>query len=137
MEPDETEAAESTPPTPTAGRRHAGAPEVIPALYDLILWMAPKLARYPKVHRFTLGDRTMSALLEVLDGLIVARFEREGRRAALRAANLGLERLRYLVRLGRDLHCISLREYEYVARALVDTGRQVGGWSRHAGERGS
>jgi len=75
MEPGETEAAECTPPTPTAGRRSAGAPEAIPALYDLILWMAPKLARYPRVHRFTLGDRTRSALLEVLDGLIVARFE--------------------------------------------------------------
>ena len=126
---------ESVPPGAPANRGIAGAPEVIPAMYDLILWMAPKLARYPKVHRFTLGDRTMSALLEVLDGLIVARFEREERRAALRSANLGLERLRYLVRLGRDLHCISLREYEYAARARVETGRQVGGWSRHARDR--
>ena len=36
-----------------------GAVEVIPLLYDLILWMAPKLAHYPKIHRFTLEERIM------------------------------------------------------------------------------
>jgi hypothetical protein len=49
-------------PPPIGG----GAVEVIPLLYDFILWMAPKLAHYPKIHRFTLGDRIMTVLLEVL-----------------------------------------------------------------------
>ena len=66
--------------------------------------MAPKLAHYPKIHRFTLGDRIMTVLLETLDGLIVARYDRGGRASALRQANLGLERLRDLVRLSKDLN---------------------------------
>ena len=112
--------------------------EVIPILYDLILWMAPKLGAFPRVHRFTLGDRIMTTMLDVLDGTIVAQYRRQARVASLHEANLGLERLRYLVRLSRDLNCISLREYEHAARQLVAAGRHVGGWLRHAqGGRGT
>lgn len=121
---------------PPAPPQRGGAPEVIPLLYDFIVWLSPKLSTYPKIHRFTLGDRTMTTLLEVLDGLIVARFDRTGRRGALRNVNLGLERMRYLVRLGRDLHCLNHREYETAARKLVEVGRRVGGWLRHEGRRG-
>jgi hypothetical protein len=115
-------------PPPTGG----GAVQVLPLLYDFILWMAPKLAHYPRIHRFTLGDRIMTVLLEILDGLIVARYDRAGRVQALRQANVGLERLRYLVRLSRDVNCLSLKEYEHAARCLVNTGQHVGGWLRQA-----
>jgi hypothetical protein len=115
-------------PPPTGG----GAVQVLPLLYDFILWMAPKLAHYPRIHRFTLGDRIMTVLLEILDGLIVARNDRAGRVQALRQANVGLERLRYLVRLSRDVNCLSLKEYEHAARCLVNTGQHVGGWLRQA-----
>jgi hypothetical protein len=71
-------------------------------------------------------------LLEILDGLIVARNDRAGRVQALRQANVGLERLRYLVRLSRDVNCLSLKEYEHAARCLVNTGQHVGGWLRQA-----
>ena len=47
---------------PTGG----GAVEVIPLLYDFILWMAPKLAHYPRIHRFTVGDRIMTVVPEIL-----------------------------------------------------------------------
>jgi hypothetical protein len=113
-------------PPPTGG----GSNQVIPLLYDFILWMAPKLAQYPRIHRFTLGDRIMTVLLEILDGLIVARYDRAGRVQALRRANVALERLRYLMRLSRDVNCLSLKEYEHAARCLVSTGQQVGGWLR-------
>lgn len=133
---DDAKAGGSGPPEVAPPPSGGGAVEVIPLVYDFIAWMAPKLSSYPKVHRFTLGDRTMTVMLHVLDGLIVARYERGGRVEALREANLGLERLRYLVRLGRDLQCISLREYEHAARSLGEAGRHVGGWLRQA-KRGS
>ena len=122
-------------PSAPPQRGGASAAELVPSFYDLILWFAPKLAQFPRIHRFTLGDRIMTLLLELLDGLIVAQYEREARVAALRRANVGLERLRYLVRLARDLHCLTLQEYEHAARELVGTGQRVGGWLRHARSR--
>ncbi len=129
---DDSKAGDVGPPGGAPPPSGGGAVEVIPLVYDFIAWMAPKLSTYPKVHRFTLGDRTMTVMLQVLDGLIVARYDRASRAAALRDANLGLDRLRYLVRLGRDLQCISLKEYEHAARSLVEAGKHVGGWLRQA-----
>ena len=128
----EDRAAVKTAAPPLGG----GAVDVIPAMYDFIVWMSPKLSGYPRVHRFTVGDRTMSVMLEVLDGLIVARYDRDARMATLQRVNVGLERLRYLVRLGKDLNCLSFREYEFAARQLVETGQRVGGWLRDTRARG-
>jgi hypothetical protein len=105
--------------------------QVIPVLYDLIVWSAPKLAQFPRVHRFTLGDRVMQTQLAVLDALIAAQYDPAERQGQLRRANLTLERLRYLYRLCRDVNCLALKEYEFAALQLVDTGRMVGGWLRH------
>ena len=126
--------AEKSSESSGAARGHAGgaAATVIPAVYAFLGWMAPKVGSFPRVHRFTVGDRVMSSLLDLLDALIMAQYEPQERQRALRSANLCLERLRYLVRLAKDLQCLSLKEYEHSARHMVDIGRQIGGWARHA-----
>ncbi len=112
----------------TGERARAGS--VIPVGYDLISWSSGKLTEFPRKHRFTIGDRLAERQLDVLELLLVAQFEPAQRREALRAANLGLEKVRYLYRLGRDLQCLTLREYGFAARQLVEVGRMVGGWTR-------
>jgi hypothetical protein len=46
----------------------------------------------------------------------------------LNEANLGLERLRFFMRLSFELRLIDTRRYEHAARGLDDVGRLVGGW---------
>ncbi|MCU0650235.1 MAG: diversity-generating retroelement protein Avd [Gemmatimonadaceae bacterium] len=104
---------------------------VLPALYDYLKWVAPKVAAFPRVHRFTLGDRLFSALLDILDTLIDAQYLRVVRRQALRRANAALDRLRYLLRLANHCQCLSLREYELACGHTLTVGRMVGGWLRH------
>jgi hypothetical protein len=106
---------------------------VLPALYDYLKWLAPKVATFPRVHRFTLGDRLFTALLDVLDALIDAQYLRAVRRQALQRANAALERSRYLLRLAKDCQCLSLREYELACGHTLTVGRMVGGWLRHVG----
>ena len=64
----------------------------------------------------------------------VERFPRRG--PPLTAANLGLEKLRFLCRLARELRYLDPRRYEHAARQLDETGRLVGGWRKahHARE---
>ena len=52
------------------------------------------------------------------------------RAALLRRANLGLEKLRFWVRLAKDLKLLDFKRYEHAARLIDDVGRQVGGWLR-------
>jgi hypothetical protein len=123
------------PPKPPP--KGGGSAAVIPLYYDFLVWLGPKVSQYPKVHRFTLGDRVMVVALDVLERLIAAQYDRQARRHELNRANLVLEQLRYLIRLSKDLRCLNLKEYEFAARSLVEVGKQVGGWLRFSGGRPS
>ena len=67
--------------------------------------------------------------LDVLERLVEATYTRD-RRRHLDAANLGIEKLRLLFRLAKDLGHLDHRRYEHAARTLDETGRLVGGWRR-------
>ncbi len=94
-----------------------------------LLWLIPTLDKFPRAQRFLLGDRIETTALDVLERLIEATFTRE-RRTMLQQANLGLEKLRHLMRLAHELGFLDPRRYEYSARAIDETGRLVGGWLR-------
>jgi hypothetical protein len=67
----------------------------------------------------------------VLEGLIDATYARAVT-AILGRVNLLLEKLRFLIRIAKDLHYLDLRRYEHAARAIDEIGRLVGGWIRGA-----
>ena len=50
---------------------------IIQATYDLIKWYVPLLNRLPRAHKYGLGDRLVSNLYDLLEGLITARYARE------------------------------------------------------------
>jgi hypothetical protein len=42
---------------------------VIQKTYDCIKWYVPIIERLPKIHKFTLGDRIINQLYDLLEGL--------------------------------------------------------------------
>ena len=105
--------------------RRTGA--AIEAHYRFLAWLAPTIEKFPKSHKFTVGDRIETIALDVLEALIEATYTKE-RTRHLRQANLGIEKLRFLLRLAADLRLLDRRRYEHAARALDETGRLIGGW---------
>jgi 23S rRNA-intervening sequence protein len=105
--------------------RRTGA--AIEAHYQFLLWLLPAIEKFPRSHKFSVGDRIENTALAVLEALIEATYTKE-RNQHLRAANLGIEKLRFLLRLAADLRLLDRRRYEYAARSLDETGRSVGGW---------
>ena len=112
-----------------SGPRRADELPIIRAHYELILWVMPKMGKFPREHRITLGQRIERLLYEILEKLIRAKFTRE-RRDILQSVNVDLEVLRFQVRLAKDLRCLSLKSYGTASHKLLDVGRQVGGWMR-------
>jgi hypothetical protein len=94
---------------------------VITKTYDLIAWACGHTSRFPRNHRFVLGERLERNLYDLLETLIEARYTRE-RKALLDRANLTLEVLRFQTRLARDLHCLRKNSYLFAVRSL-DEGR--------------
>lgn len=104
--------------------------DAITKLYDLILWIIPKLQEFPRSQKFLLADRIECLLLDILEHLIDAAYTKK-KDASLRAANLSLEKLRYLIRLSKDLKLLNLKSYEFISKAIDGVGSSVGGWLRY------
>ena len=100
---------------------------VVVKTYDFILWLLPHLAKFSRDHRFTLGNRMEEGAQDILELLVEASYTRE-KRELLRKANMRLERLRYLVRLAKDMKQMSLSQYEFAAHAMQEIGMEIGGW---------
>jgi hypothetical protein len=67
---------------------------IITKTYDLVQWSCQHVSRFPRNHRFVLGERMERRLYELLETLVQARYTRE-RQALLKQANLSLEILRF------------------------------------------
>jgi hypothetical protein len=102
---------------------------VVGKAYDRVLWSCHHTGRFPRSHRFVLGERLERNLYDLLQTRVRARYTRE-RWPPLRRANRTLEVLRFQVRLAGDLGCPRTHGYGFAARALDEVGRLVGGWLR-------
>ena len=102
-------------------------PKIVTKAYDVTSWLLQQVNAFPRTYRFVLGDRIATTALEVLEGLVDASHLRD-KRAVLGSVNLKLERLRYLIRMSKDLEILSLRKYEYAAREINEVGAMLGGW---------
>jgi hypothetical protein len=103
--------------------------KILPLLYDLILWYSGKFSKYPKKFKYNLGERVMNCFLDIIEDIISAQYSKQ-KNHFLRRANLTLEKLRLLIRLSKDLECISIQEYEYAIRQANEIGKMVGGWEK-------
>lgn len=95
--------------------------------YQFVRWLLPAIEKFPRGHKFTLGERMAAAALDVLDGLIEATYSKQAT-PVLQQVNLGLEKVRFLLRLAFDLQLMDGRKHEFAARAVDEVGRLVGGW---------
>jgi 23S rRNA-intervening sequence protein len=102
---------------------------VITKTYDLILWSCNHTSKFPRNHRFVLGERIERNLYNLLETLIRAKYTKQ-RQRFLEDANLNLENLRFQMRLAKDLQCLKLNGYGFATKAIDEIGRLIGGWLR-------
>jgi 23S rRNA-intervening sequence protein len=100
---------------------------IIQKTYDLVKWYIPIINRFPRVHKFTLGDRLMNGLYEFLEGLITARYA-QNKLHLLQQLNAKLDIIRHQTRLLHDLSVIDGHRYEYIGKLVTEIGNELGGW---------
>ena len=98
----------------------------------MLRWIIPQLEKFPRHHRFTLGDRIETALLEVLAALVSAAYSRD-KKAHLDQANRQINVVRHLWRLAFELKIIAHQSYAYGSERIVELGAQIGGWRKQQG----
>jgi four helix bundle protein len=116
---------------PLAGRRAAPAqpPVVALRMETLLTWTAERVAKFPRDHKFTVGDRLVETCLDIMSNLVEASYKRD-KQALLTSASRALVRARVLVRLARSLRCLSESQQVHFDKESVEIGRMLGGWIR-------
>ena len=109
---------------------------IIQKSYDLIKWYVPLLNRLPREHKFPLGERLVTGLYDLLENLILIRYQKD-KLPQLLALNSKLDMLRYQTRLLLDFNLIAHERYQYVSKLIDAIGTDLGGWIKQQREKAS
>ena len=103
--------------------------------FDLLVCLLQASEKFPRSQRIVLGRRIQETALGFLDLLLRARKCAVAERLdLLHQADVELDRLRYTVRLCQELGLLSLKQYQYAAGLLVETGKLLGTWVKRYNE---
>jgi hypothetical protein len=95
----------------------------------MLNWLIPHLEHWPRPQRFFLARQVLESATQFYRLLLRARkVQGEARCQVLLDADVELETLKALLRLGQERRYMSLGQYEHVSAMLMEIGRQVGGW---------
>jgi hypothetical protein len=87
------------------------------------------VSRFPRRHRYTVGARLSGLAMEVAYSAHQA--WRVQTTETLRALDESIDRLKLQLQLGQQIHAFaSFNQFEFLAKAAADIGRQCGGWQR-------
>ena len=104
-------------------------PQLFVLWYDFSKWLLDKTEKFPRKVRFSFSNRIDNIALDIIEGIIEARYSRN-KKQMLRRIDLNMEKLRILLRMCHDLKYLDSRGYEFSARTINEAGRMVGGWRR-------
>ncbi len=95
----------------------------------------PESRAFPAHARRALGDRLLSETVDLLSDLSASAYARQRsvrQRERLQSASERIALLRLLVRGAAERRYLSLGQREHASERLVELGRMIGGWLRHA-----
>jgi hypothetical protein len=95
--------------------------------YDLVRWLIPMTIKFPRHQRFVLAEAVQRTALRFQERLIEA-VRAPDPRPVLRQADVDLIKLRFYLRLCRDMKLISVKQYAHASRMVSEVGRLLGGW---------
>lgn len=105
----------------------ANPDNILTKLHDLLLYLVPQLAKFPRDQKFLLADRIQVKVLDVQEACLRAYYSRD-KVSHLRQANMSLEICRHLVRLSHDLRFLTTKTYGVLCEKMDEVGRMIGGW---------
>ncbi|MSP60863.1 MAG: diversity-generating retroelement protein Avd [Myxococcales bacterium] len=128
-------APESPGPKGRPPEKKSPPPPVIALRMETLLtWTVERVAKFPRDHKFTVGDRLIETCLDITTALVEASYKRD-KAHELAAASRALVRARVLVRLAAHLRCLSGEQHHHFVKESDEVGRMLGGWLRSAASR--
>jgi len=100
-------------------------------IYDFLLWLYPLINRIPKSHRLILGRSIEEEGIKILLLSIEAnKLKDNSRKIIQQQMSDELDKLRILIRLTKDLHFMSIAQYQHAAEKINEIGKILYGWMK-------
>ena len=103
--------------------------KILQKTYDMMQYLHQTLQQYSKSEKYGLAADTKSAAYELLRLLITAN-KRYHKKTTMQDADIQLDILRHMIRLGKDLKFMSLRRFEILSGMTTELGKMIGGWMK-------
>jgi hypothetical protein len=91
------------------------------------LWSCRHTGKFPRNHRFVLGERIERNLYDLLETLLWAKYSKQ-RQELLAKASLVPELLRFQVRLAKDLQCLQVESNALATNSIDEIGQSTTKW---------
>ena len=104
---------------------------IFQAVYDLILEIHKRVDNFPRIHRYSIGEKIKNLGFDLLDFIIQANSVKDKVNYLQQAENI-LEKLKIYIRLCFDLKIISCKGFEFLNRKMEEIGRQLNKWKEWA-----
>lgn len=102
---------------------------VIQKTYELYKHLSIANSTIARAHRYSLGERSLTCSLELLEQLIKAKHAPKAQKVAfLLSASTQLEVLRFQLRLYLDLKLVSETKVFQMQAFAREVGKMTGGW---------
>lgn len=102
---------------------------ILTRTFDLLTWLLPHCARFPKAQRYLVVQRLADAALDFQEALFHANTHRGERRLFhLHEADSCLNKLRLYLRIAYGWAWLDSGQYEHVSQMIEEIGRLLGGW---------
>jgi hypothetical protein len=107
---------------------------VIEKFYRFLIETNERIIKFPRIHKFTLGDRMINNLYQILETFIIFKYSKN-KTGYLMEINNKIEIARFHLRLSHDLKIINTKSYEYLSEKLDEIGSMTGGLLKKEMER--
>lgn len=102
---------------------------IIQKIYDLLKTSIPVINKFPRTHKFAIGDRLQSQLTDLMELYIQIFYTpAHQKHELLSKANIKIEIVRHYFRLAYDLGLYSSIKFQTFALSLNEIGKMTGGW---------
>lgn len=103
--------------------------DVYKKCYSLLLLLYQHVANFSREYKYSLGDKLKAEVLEVMLSIYRANLT-EDKSVHIQKGKEGVELLKILLRISRDLRLVSVTQYTELMHQTEDISKQLTAWER-------
>ena len=104
---------------------------ILARFYEFYKDLTTTLTTFPKVKRYTLGQKLDTITLDMIELLFSIPYTKD-KTATLQSISTKLDLLKVLLRLSKDTQALTDKKYLELQTVLQEVGKMLGGWIRSA-----